>query len=373
MKVRRTLIISGVLLAVACLLQILARQVPGFGQWYAVNIYPFFVNTYARFTSIFPFCLLEWVIIAGILWVVFLAVRGVVRTVRGKESLGRMAANGGLFVLLVVSVLFFMLTVLCSVNYYRDEFSKTAGFEIRQHTTEELAELCVSLANEVNEASRQVERDGEGNLILPDGTVQDAIDAMEHLGTIYEALGGYYPQPKKVLFSDAMSYQSLMGLYSAFTLEAMYNGDMMTYNMPDTMCQELSHMKGFMREDEANFIAYLACRESGNPVLQYSGAMNAFVYATNQLYADAGSQAYSAVFALVDEEPLAELGRNNEFWAQFEGPVKEVSKAVNDVYLKANDQEDGMKSYGRMVDLLLAEYFDESVSDRSVSDRSVSK
>ena len=197
MKVRRTLIITGVLLAVACLLQILARQVPGFGQWYAVKIYPFFVNTYARFTSIFPFCLLEWVIIAGILWVVFLAVRGVVRTVRGKESLGRMAANGGLFVLLVVSVLFFMLTVLCSVNYYRDEFSKTAGFEIRQHTTEELAELCVSLANEVNEASRQVERDGEGNLILPDGTVQDAIDAMELWVRFMKLWAATIPSPKR--------------------------------------------------------------------------------------------------------------------------------------------------------------------------------
>jgi hypothetical protein len=29
---------------------------------------------------------------------------------------------------------------------------------------------------------------------------------------------------------------------------------------------------------------------------------------------------------------------------------------MNDSYLKANSQQDGVKSYGRMVDLLLAEY-----------------
>ena len=29
---------------------------------------------------------------------------------------------------------------------------------------------------------------------------------------------------------------------------------------------------------------------------------------------------------------------------------------INDAYLKANDQFDGTQSYGRMVDLLLAEY-----------------
>ncbi len=360
MKGKRTVIISVILLVIAFTLQILAREVTGFGQWYAVTIYPFFVNTYARFMSIFPFCVLEWIVIAGILWIIFLAIRGIIRVIRKKETVGKMFINGALFVLLVSSIIFCMLTVLCSVNYYRDEFSKVAGFEIRQHSSEELKELCVSLAEELNEASRQVERDTDGTLILPDNIEEEAIKAMENLGDQYEALGGYYPYPKKVLFADVMSYQSLMGLYSAFTLEAMYNGDMMTYNVPDTMCHELSHMKGFMREDEANFIAYLACRESGNPVLEYSGAMNAFVYATNQLYADAGSEAYSEIFALVDEEPLLELAKNDAFWNQFEGPVKEVSKAANDAYLKANDQKDGMKSYGRMVDLLLAEYFDQA-------------
>ena len=39
-----------------------------------------------------------------------------------------------------------------------------------------------------------------------------------------------------------------------------------------------------------------------------------------------------------------------------DGKVAEVSNKVNDTYLKVNKQEDGVKSYGRMVDLLLAQY-----------------
>jgi hypothetical protein len=35
--------------------------------------------------------------------------------------------------------------------------------------------------------------------------------------------------------------------------------------------------------------------------------------------------------------------------------VAEKADAVNNTYLKSNNQEDGVKSYGRMVDLLLAE------------------
>ena len=46
------------------------------------------------------------------------------------------------------------------------------------------------------------------------------------------------------------------------------------------------------------------------------------------------------------------------YWRQFETKVAEISDKVNDSYLKANNQEDGVKSYGRMLDLLLAYYSD---------------
>ena len=53
---------------------------------------------------------------------------------------------------------------------------------------------------------------------------------------------------------------------------------------------------------------------------------------------------------------------NNEYWDQFEKPivgetsVADIAEKVNDTYLKINDQTDGTQSYGRVVDLLLAEY-----------------
>ena len=49
------------------------------------------------------------------------------------------------------------------------------------------------------------------------------------------------------------------------------------------MCHELSHICGFMREDEANFISYLACYHSSSTELRYSGAMLGLIHATNRL------------------------------------------------------------------------------------------
>ena len=146
--------------------------------------------------------------------------------------------------------------------------------------------------------------------------------------------------------------QQLAGIYSPFTVEANYNNAMVPYNIPHTLCHELSHLKGFMREDEANFIGFLACLESERREFRYSGYVMGWIYAGNALTA-ADPERYFAVRAQLDPEVLADLEENNRFWARYEGRVAEVAEAVNDTYLKANDQEQGVASYGMVVDLML--------------------
>ena len=50
-----------------------------------------------------------------------------------------------------------------------------------------------------------------------------------------------------------------------------------------------------------------------------------------------------------------DLDAQREFWKQYEGKAAEIADDVNNAYLVSNNQEDGVRSYGRMVDLLLAE------------------
>ena len=73
---------------------------------------------------------------------------------------------------------------------------------------------------------------------------------MIRLGQSYPQLDGYYPYPKPLINSRLLSVQQLCGIYSPFTIEANYNREMPYYNIPHTICHELSHLKGFMREDE---------------------------------------------------------------------------------------------------------------------------
>ena len=148
--------------------------------------------------------------------------------------------------------------------------------------------------------------------------------------------------------------QKLEGVYSPFTLEANYNREMPEVNIPVAICHELSHLRGYMREDEANFIAYLACLQSEDPQFVYSGAILALVHSANALYRDGAAEEYARIYGMLCETAQTDLAADRAFWKQFDGKVAEVSNKVNDTYLKINKQEDGVKSYGRMVDLLLA-------------------
>ena len=200
-----------------------------------------------------------------------------------------------------------------------------------------------------------MERDQDGVMVLDIPMEKYAAEAMRGLGEDYPELAGYYPRPKGLLVPWILSIQNLTGVYSPFTVEANYNSGMTDYNIPFTACHELSHLRGFMQEEEANFIAYLACSRSDNVQFRYSGNLLGWIYCMSVLH-NVDYDAWEEVRQTLAPEVEPDLAANREYWARYDGAVAEVSNKVNDTYLKANGQDDGVKSYDRMVDLIVAYY-----------------
>jgi hypothetical protein len=130
---------------------------------------------------------------------------------------------------------------------------------------------------------------------------------------------------------------------------------MTDYMLPATAAHEMAHQRGFAREDEANYIAYVACTMHPDADFQYSGIMLGVIYSMNAL-ADADMDMYKQLVKKYTPQVRKDLVNDNEFWQKYKGKVEEVANNVNNTYLKSNGQQDGVQSYGRMVDLLLAEY-----------------
>lgn len=351
------IIAAGVGVLAAAVL-IAARCSREFADWFCFNIYPIFSGIGSRLCGLLPFSVGEFFVVLFILGVltglVFLIIY--VKRQKGQRVL---ALLGGLsWGGIAAAVLFFAVTFNCLVGYSRTPFSSYSGLTLREYTAEELRELAVYMIEETNKCALQVELNGEGRPIKPDNFSQLAVDAMSSLAEDYQVLDTYYPQPKAVLASPIMSSFNLAGIYFPVTVEANYNQAMPVSSQGFTACHELSHLSGFIREDEANFIAFVACRESGDPYLRYSGYLGALTYTMNAYHSVAEREDYGELYLSICETVREEFAYRGNYWAQFEKKVTfQAATAVNDAYLKANNQVDGTRSYGRVVDLLLAEFY----------------
>lgn len=72
----------------------------------------------------------------------------------------------------------------------------------------------------------------------------------------------------------------------------------------------------------------------------------------NALYGE-NTEKYEELCERLNINALKDLQANNSFWDKYDGITAEVADRVNDIYLKANRQIDGVKSYGKVVDLML--------------------
>ncbi|BCJ92452.1 membrane protein [Anaerocolumna cellulosilytica] len=336
---------------------------------FARGIYKFLSQGISFLTGILPFSVMEleilllpFLVIGYFIYQCYKIVRSLYRK---QRDTGYQVITGFLNAGCTVSIIIFLYVILCGINYHRYSFGELTGLTIQDSSVEELYQLNVALAKEASELRYTLEQT-EG-VVQEDGTVSielfdwketadKAEDAYIKASETYPVLGGNYHSLKTVYFSEIMSMMEITGIFFPFTMEANVNIDVPDYSIPATMSHELAHLRGFMREDEANFIAYLVCKQSEDPVFQYSGTMLALTYASNQLYKQ-DEDLYYEVQGLFSKGMLADLREDYYYWAKFRNTaISAVSTAMNDNYLKANKQSDGVKSYGRMVDLLLAEY-----------------
>jgi len=340
---------------------LLARKSNFFAeQIYALRIYKWLSQIVSLITGLIPISLAEISVILIPVVIIVLICRLVVRMIKDKSRWMIHLAKAAINLLVAGSVLLFAFTMLGGLNYYRYSFSYYSNLEIKDSSLEELYGLTKLLANQANELRSRIPLEDENGVfklsVSKYKLAREADLAMRSLSEDYPVLSGRYGPPKPILLSALMSYTETTGIFIPFTMEANVNVDIPDYSIPFTMLHELAHQRGFMREDEANFIAYLAGDASDNIELMYSSTMHALITAGNALYRQ-NSEMYFEIRSLYSEGVVKDLKANNEYWAKYEDTVvSTVSTKLNDTYLKVNAQADGVKSYGRMLDLLLAMY-----------------
>lgn len=397
------------------LLNIIAWSSEAFCDWYIRYVFPVWVNTYGRLTGLFLFSVGEWLIVAGVFLVIAAVIlmiasafRWIIRrcrarhvdkqdecssashvtrpsVTRGRGRFDKFCCGFYTFFAWVLLAVLVLMTLNCTILYHATPFSEkyfatekatddvnentdtgnTAETEKSTYTLQDLTALRNMLVEKCNELSGQMQRTEEGEIIYEGNMGKKAISDMLALGETYDALQGFYPMPKPLYFSDFVSQQYMLGYYFPFSMEANYNKVAYVTNLPVTMCHELAHLKGYIQEDEANFIGFLACISSDDLLFQYSGYLSVLNYVNNDFYEAVGEdyERYMAEVQIDRQVYEDAVFVRKEDWDRIEKEavvdtevVDAVSTGFVETSLKLNGVDDGMVAYSRVVGLLLQWY-----------------
>lgn len=327
-------------------------------KYYSTAINRFTIEILSFITNLIPFSLYEITIITAITGFISYLIYTVLSICGHKASFKIGAGNFLLNCGVVLSVAYFLFIILWGLNYNRVPLYEGMNMTNEKHTVKELGELYEYLIDKTNGLREETDIDAN-NIATVTGGYQSVLDranlGYEAASKEFSVLEGAFGTPKKLLFSEFFNYTGITGIYFPYTAQAGVNVNAPLMTVPATTLHEMAHQRGFAREDEANFIAFLVSTMHPDKDFQYSGYILALSNTANALYKE-DPELYKELNLKKSEAIERDRQYRINFWDKYSGKIEKVSSKVNDTYLKSNGVSDGEKSYGRMVDLLLDYY-----------------
>lgn len=327
---------------------------------YSSTIYPYIGKSMGFISSFVPFSIAELFLIGATISLVM----GLILTVFKPRILLKNIPKIFHYIIRFFAIAYILFYFLWGFNYYREDYSLLANMNMEPATYGELRELTLEKIHKANIIRETLLEDINGIFFLED-SIHD-LSVLANMGfSDYQVgglnLGGNYGRAKPIFLSKYMSYTGIIGIYIPFTSEANINTDIPHSSILTTLSHEIAHQRGFAKEDEANFIAYKANINHPDERFQYSSHYFAMNQLLNEVYRQ-NKDDYSLLYQEISHAVRRDLDYSRDYWALRQGKVREKATSMNDNYLKANNQSQGVKSYSGVVNLLLAEYKDNLIN-----------
>ena len=257
-----------------------------------------------------------------------------------------------------ISVAYFLFHFLWAMNYYRVPLLEKMAIK-RAYTKQELIDFTLNLIAKSNALQLEITKDK--NLKVTNPYSQDTIFKMtqngyDNLSKEYPFFNYQLPSIKKSLLSLPLTYMGFGGYLNPFTNEAQVNDKLPMYGFPNVVCHEMAHQIGFASESECNFIGFLACIKNEDLYFQYSAYANALRYCMSNIYNTGDQKFFLFLKHKINPGIIANYKESDLFWEQYDTFIDKGFHAFYDQFLKMNQQEDGIDSYSKFVDLLINYY-----------------
>lgn len=351
-------------------INIIARCSPGFCNWHQSQVYPLFLKTAGKLISKIPYSFGELFIAILVLYIPTSLIDLVIMFISSTRR-PRVIKTFAFSYAWLAAFFCVTWTLNCSVLYHTSPLAERCDIEVSEHTEEELFDLGKRLAAQANYYSGLAAREENGDFVLKADPDYTAMAAVESLGGEFRDLDGETPKPKSIFSSTMMSQMRLRGIYFPFTLEPNYNNKMYATMLPCAVCHEIAHSKGYMKEDEAAFIAFAACERSSSNDYRYSGYLTALRIFRDRLFESCDEKTKTEFNSLINGAVARDLAAEDQYWEDVANEEllfsSELLAGKTDDFvngsLRFNGQEKGRKSMEDMTQLMLDYYGSRNFTD----------
>ena len=161
------------------------------------------------------------------------------------------------------------------------------------------------------------------------------------------------PRTKQFPPPGFMRKMGILGIYFPFTGESYIDPTLHPLEQPFTVAHEMAHSYGVTNEGEANFIAWVICTNSEDPLLRYSAHLRLLQYQMRDFYRMA-PDAYREWVKNLSVGIKSDLNSIREVSEAIQPFSIELSRKSNDIFLKSQGVKAGVNSYQQLPMLAFA-------------------
>lgn len=340
------------------LLTILIKWASWYPEWvekhYTYGVYPIISKTQRFLFGWIPFSI-------GDIFYGFLVLVIIYRTIQFFRLLIRKKITRHYFTSALQQAIFFFLFVyvffnlLWGLNYNRKGVSYQVGIEVKKYSLDELDTLTTILETKLNHFAEMVNELQRDSFNRKKALFRETVTVYRNAAQKFPFMKYEPASVKPSLFSYAGNYLGFQGYYNPFSGEAQVNTTIPRFLEPFVTAHEIAHQLGYGKENEANFVAFLACKQYPSPVFQYSLYFDMYNYAIGEVYRRDTSLARSFQEKL-HPQVKADIKEYRDFYNRHRSPLETVIMWGYGHYLKANNQPGGKQTYNEVVAWLIAYY-----------------
>lgn len=339
------------LVLLAVLINLLSRNALWIEQHYTNGIYPYLASAQRALLGWMPFSFGDLLYAAAGLYFIYLLYIAIT-TIRAKGFSKIWLWTGIVKCLKILLIIYVWFNALWGLNYNRLGIAHQLGLEENPYTLEEVSSLARDLQQRLNFYAARVDtvqREREKNRTL----FASAYATYQIAQIQYPYF--HYPNPtvKPSLYSGIGHYFGFTGYYNPFTGEAQIKTTIPSFVKPFVILHEIAHQVGYAKENEANFVAFLAGKHATGVADLYSVYYNAYRYAAREVAAR-DTALYNSLQRQLHPRVLIDNQILRAYLLSAENKIEPLVTLFYDRFLKVNNQAEGVQTYNRVVGLLVA-------------------